>query len=170
MCCLVLVLSGSCVVWFTTTSTSAIWLYNRSAYHCTITSICCTFTKTSIVPLRPTVHYNDPPSQSTCDCTIDGVTCTSEQYLEPNSSLNSVSFEFFFAVFKLSVTCSSGPVRHNSAGKFYTISYTTLNPFNISHSLRIFQAVRQFTNFYLEQSEGYLYYLGSVYTPLPHSL
>ena len=55
-----------------------------------------------------------------------------EQHSEPNSSLNSVSFECSAVAFKLFFNCSSGFVRPNSAWMFDKSCVSTSKVFNIS--------------------------------------
>jgi hypothetical protein len=59
-----------------------------------------------------------------------------EKHLEPNISLTSASFEPFAVTCKLSVTCPSGYVWHNSAGNFDKIYCSTAKAFSISDYLR----------------------------------
>ena len=60
-----------------------------------------------------------------------------EQHLEPNIPLTSVSFKQFAVACKLSVNCSSGYVRQNSAGKFDKSCFSTAKAFNNSDYLRV---------------------------------
>jgi hypothetical protein len=61
-----------------------------------------------------------------------------EQHLVHNISLTLASFEQFAVACKLSVICSSGYVRHNSAGKSDKSCFSTAEAFNISDYLRFF--------------------------------